>query len=69
MEMVDQFLASEQGLTLLISVAVYGLVFGIVAAYVSEQKGRNVLEGFFLGACLGLIGLLVAVMMPTRRAR
>jgi hypothetical protein len=33
--------------------------------YISGAKGRQPLEGFFLGLIFGPVGLIVAVLMPT----
>jgi hypothetical protein len=41
------------------------VVTGAVGAYVSDEKGRNGMEGFFFGVLFGPLGVIAAACMPT----
>lgn len=41
-----------------------GIVTGGIGAFISEKKGRRHIEGFLLGFFLGLIGILIALILP-----
>lgn len=47
----------------IVVVIVYIVVFGSVGRFLGEKKG-NGRAGFWLGALLGPIGLLIAVLLP-----
>ena len=50
----------------IIIVVIYFVVFGLIGSYIAKSKGRNGDEGGCLGIMLGPIGLLIAVLMPTK---
>lgn len=39
-------------------------ICGIIAAIIASSKGRNVVGWFFVGFLLGLIGVIIAAVMP-----
>jgi hypothetical protein len=39
---------------------------GLLGAWVARQKGRSQDEGFWLGALLSLIGVLVEALLPAK---
>lgn len=41
-----------------------GIVTGGIGAFISEKKGRRHIEGFLLGFFFGLIGILIALILP-----
>ena len=45
--------------------AVQSAVCGALGAYVSTAKNRNAAEGLILGVLLGVIGVLIAALLPT----
>lgn len=44
-----------------------GVISGAIAAYISERKGRRHIEGFLLGFLFGLIGILIALILPKQK--
>jgi hypothetical protein len=44
------------------------VLHGLVGGYIAGEKNRSPGEGFVLGFALGPLGLLVAVLMPTKPA-
>ena len=42
------------------------LVFPFVGMYVAASKHRSKLEGFVFGLILGLIGIFIVLLLPTR---
>ena len=46
-----------------------GVVTGGIGAYISEKKGRRHTEGFLLGFFFGLIGILIALILPKQQAK
>lgn len=46
-----------------------GVVTGGIGAYISEKKGRRHIEGFLLGFFFGLIGILIALILPKQQAK
>jgi len=51
----------------LIGAALFWLVvFGWLGAWIATQKGRDPVEGAFLGGLLGLVGCLIEGMLPTQ---
>ena len=44
-----------------------GVITGGIGAYFSEGKGRPHLEGFLLGFFFGVIGILITLILPTRK--
>ena len=45
-----------------------GVVTGGIGAFISEKKGRRHIEGFLLGFFFGLIGILIALILPKQPA-
>lgn len=43
-----------------------GVVTGGIGAFISEKKGRQHIEGFLLGFFFGLIGILIALILPKK---
>ena len=39
------------------------VAFGVIGAMIMSKKGRSGVGGFLLGICLGIIGLIVALVM------
>ena len=39
-------------------------ILGLIAAIIASNKGRNVVGWFFVGFLLGLIGVIIAAVMP-----
>ena len=48
---------------LLISLIIWGTVFGTLAGLVTNSKGRGWGEGIALGALLGIIGLIITAFL------
>ena len=46
-------------------VVVQAVVCGALGAYVSAAKNRDAAEGLILGVLLGVIGVLIAALLPT----
>lgn len=42
------------------------VLFALAGQYIAESKGRSPNEGAAMGLLLGPLGLLIAVLMPTR---
>lgn len=42
----------------------YGLFFGLVASIISTRKGKNGLNWFLVGLFMGLVGVLLAIVLP-----
>jgi hypothetical protein len=57
--------------TLLVAViaVVSCFAFGLLGAYVADQKGRGKTEGFWLGLLFGPLGVLVVALLPAIRSR
>tara|TARA_B100000963_G_scaffold337997_1_gene334453 strand:+ start:516 stop:842 length:327 start_codon:yes stop_codon:yes gene_type:complete len=49
-----------------ITVIVANFAIALLGAYISSQKNRGKTEGFLFGFFLSLLGLLIAVLMPTK---
>ncbi|ORB15918.1 hypothetical protein BST37_08425 [Mycobacterium noviomagense] len=47
----------------LISIIIWGTVFGTLAGLVTNSKGRGWGEGIALGAVLGIIGLIITAFL------
>ncbi len=45
------------------------VVMGVVTALIASIKGRNVVGWFFVGFFLGIIGVILAVVMPNLKAQ
>ena len=58
---MDPFLV---GLAIL---CVHAFVCGWLGQYVAAQKGRSLNEGMLLGLFLGIIGVIIAALLPTIR--
>jgi DNA-directed RNA polymerase subunit RPC12/RpoP len=43
------------------------LLCAIFGAVIAQQKGRSGVEGFFLGALLGLIGVAIVALLPSEK--
>lgn len=48
--------------------AAYVAIFGGGSAYNAKRKGLNEYLGFILGAVLGIIGLVIVLIIPGRKA-
>lgn len=48
---------------------VIGLVCAVVCADIMRKKNRSPVDGFFLGLVLGIIGLLIAAVLPANDPR
>tara|TARA_B100001996_G_C18654647_1_gene590738 strand:- start:1139 stop:1309 length:171 start_codon:yes stop_codon:yes gene_type:complete len=46
-----------------------GIIFGAIGAYLAERKGRNHYEGFMLGLLFGLLGILIELLLPSRKTK
>lgn len=46
-----------------------GVITGGIGAYISEKKGRRHTEGFLLGFFFGLIGIVIALILPKQQAK
>lgn len=45
---------------------IFGAVFGVIGSVIAQNKNANVAAGFWLGALLGPIGLIIAALLsPT----
>jgi hypothetical protein len=49
---------------ILVPIIVFWVILGIAAAAIAHSKGRDLVGWFFIGALLGLIGLIMAIAMP-----
>ena len=49
-------------------VALYLAIFGGGSAYIARRKGLDAFLGFILGAALGIIGLVIVLIIPGRKA-
>lgn len=45
-------------------VLVLAVLFGIVTAAIASGRGRNGLGWFFIGALLGIFGVIIAAVLP-----
>ena len=48
---------------------IIGVVMGVVTALIASIKGRNVVGWFFVGFLAGLIGVIIAAVMPNLKAQ
>ncbi len=48
--------------------AVYIAIFGGGSAFIANRKGLNGYLGFILGAFLGIIGLVIVLIIPGKKA-
>ncbi len=48
--------------------AAYLAIFGGGSAVIARRKGLNGYLGFILGAVLGIIGMVIVLIIPDRRA-
>jgi len=53
----------------LIAALVSACVFGFAGAYISRQKNREPIEGILFGVLLGPLGLVIAAVMPSIKAK
>lgn len=44
-----------------------GVIFGALGAFIAERKGRSHTEGFILGFLFGLIGLLIELILSSKK--
>ena len=47
---------------------VFWVILDLVGIYVSKAKNRPAIEGFMLTLLLGLLGILIAAVLPTKEA-
>lgn len=50
-----------------ISILLFYVILGCLSAYIADKKKRNVIGWFFAGAFFGFIGLVVLLLLPSRR--
>jgi len=55
--------SAEVNLTCLYILAIF-FVCGLIAAWISKEKGRSIIVGFALGMAFGFIGLLITTILP-----
>lgn len=53
----------------LIVVLFWAIVGALLGWYVANQKGRSASEGVILGFLLGLVGVVIEALLPTRTER
>ena len=51
---------------LLTTMLVSGVLFGIISAVLAAPRGRSPVAWFVIGALLGIIGLILVVVLPSR---
>lgn len=56
-------MGAVENLTCLYILAIL-FVCGLIAAWISKERGRSTIGGFALGMTLGFIGLLIAAILP-----
>ena len=44
-----------------------GVFFGAIGAYLAEKKGRKHYEGFLLGFLFGLLGVVIEMMLSSKK--
>jgi uncharacterized membrane protein YeaQ/YmgE (transglycosylase-associated protein family) len=54
------------GIMQLLNLILFWIFFGCIASYLANRRGRNPLVWFFLGLLLGILGVLLAVILPNR---
>ena len=42
------------------------ITFGLVGSYVSQQKGRDAIEGFLFGFLGSIVGLIILALLPNK---
>ena len=43
------------------------VIFAFIAGGITEEKGRGFWEGFFYGLILGIIGIIIAALLPVQK--
>lgn len=57
------------GILQLLNLILLWVFFGYLASYLASKRGRNRLGWFFLGLTLGLIGVLLAFVLPNQKIK
>lgn len=53
----------------LFNLFLFWVFFGYLASYLANKRGRNPVGWFFLGLTLGLIGVVLVLMLPSRKIK
>ena len=53
-----------QSIAIVLAISVF---FGAIGAYLAEKKGRKHYEGFLLGFLFGLLGVVIEMMLSSKK--
>jgi len=53
----------------LFNLILFWVFFGCLASFVAKRRGRNPITWFFLGLFLGILGVLLVIVLPSRRPK
>jgi hypothetical protein len=55
------------GLASLLIIFIPAILFGLLGRYVAKQKGRESVEGFLFGFFLSILGIIIVLLLPTKK--